>query len=129
MKNARLVLGLLVFAIAAVAVPASLALGAFTDGSGERAAGTPATVAADGTQLYAGWNFVVYTGAACANAGDGFAQLVDAQALNVAWHHDNQTKVWTSFDPDVPPVINDLETLCPNDVVVINVTSNIVWNP
>ena len=68
-----------------------------------------------------------YTGAACAS--DGFAQLVNAAALNVAWHHDNQTKVWTSFDPDIRPVINDLKTLCPNDVQVLNVTSNIVWNP
>ncbi|MBI2912792.1 MAG: hypothetical protein HYY03_02595 [Chloroflexi bacterium] len=127
MKNARLLLGLLVLALAAAAVPTSLALGAFS--SSDRAAGPPAKVAAAEIQLYADWNFVPYTGAACAAAGEGFAQLVDATVLNIAWHHENQTKVWTSFDPDVPPVINDLETLCPNDVLVINVTSNIVWNP
>jgi len=129
MKNARPLLGLLVLVLAAIAVPASLALGAFADHSSDRVTGPPAKVVAAGMQLYAGWNFVPYTGTACADASDAFAPLVDAGVLNIAWHHNNQTKAWTSFDPDVPPVINDLKTLCPNNVLVMNVASNIVWNP
>jgi hypothetical protein len=140
MKNVRLLLiGLLVvLALAASSGSAPSALGSLSGGLGHghakqpsAAAAGPATgagsAAARSSLLYAGWNFVPYSASGCAGARDGFAQLIDAGVLNIGWHHENQTKVWTNFDPDAPDVANDLEQLCPNQVIVVNVSAGINW--
>ncbi len=129
MKGQLLLIGLVaVLALVAGAAPAALALGIRDDNS-HSAADAGSVVAASALQLYTGWNFVPYTGGACADSRGAFTPLINAGALNIAWHHDNPTKVWTSFDPDVPDIINGLDQLCPNDVLVINVSADIIWNP
>ncbi|MBI2913717.1 MAG: DUF11 domain-containing protein, partial [Chloroflexi bacterium] len=78
-------------------------------------------------KLFAGWNFVSWQADKCANSVDAFEPLTDADALDVAWRHDNESKAWTSFDPDVPDIINDLKQVCLNDVLVIHVSEDIDW--
>ncbi len=129
MKGRLLLIGLVaVLALVAGAAPAALALGIRDDNSHSAADGG-SVVAASALQLYTGWNFVPYTGGACTGARDAFTPLINPGVFNIAWHHNNTTKVWTSFDWDVPDVINDLTQLCPNDVLVINVSADIIWNP
>ncbi len=43
---------------------------------------------------------------------------------NIAWSLNNQTKAWSSFDPDLPPVLQGLTELLPRGGYFVNTSAN-----
>ena len=54
-----------------------------------------------------------------------FADLIAAGQLVVVWHYDNETAMWSAYDPDVPAEINDLNLVSTGDIVWVEVTENV----
>ncbi|MFQ5879234.1 MAG: hypothetical protein ACE5IZ_03530 [Dehalococcoidia bacterium] len=79
------------------------------------------------TQLFAGWNFVLWLPDKCVTPQQAFQQLIDEGILNVAAKFIPQTQSWQIFDPDAPPAVNDLTQVCPNDALAIHVSAGTIW--
>lgn len=53
-----------------------------------------------------------------------FASLISGGSLVVVWRYDNATQDWSSFAPDAPAELNDLELLNTGDIVWIRLAAD-----
>jgi TolB protein len=84
------------------------------------------TISADGHNiaLYNGWNLFGWPPAAPSPSGDIKAQLADClESINIANGLNNETKVWTVFEPSAPPVLQTLTGLAASGGYFINASN------
>ena len=71
------------------------------------------------------WNLVIYQGA---DAPVPIALTNAVDSVDAVWHHDNATKVWSLWSPDVPAHINSLTQMETFEIYWIRVSETITWS-
>lgn len=76
--------------------------------------------------LYSGENFVPWLQNVCVPSQDAFSRLPSG-ALKVGWKLITGSPIWLGYDPDAPAELNALSRVCPGDILLLNMTSDAVW--